>query len=160
MNGGTLAAIRTLKDGHGNYLWQPSYQAGQPETILGRSVVEAVDMPGVDEDAKPIIFGDLKRGYRIYDRLSLAVLADPYTMLINGLMRYHARRRVGAKVVRPTAFRKLVMAVWRPLFDGLSMSLRSRLSSNAFLNASRSPVLTARSMSFSMPRAARQILRQ
>ena len=59
----------------------------------------------------PIIFGDFKRGYRIYDRLSLAVLADPYTVRINGLMRYHARRRVGADVIRPTAFRKLAMAV-------------------------------------------------
>lgn len=111
MNGTTLAAVRTLKDGDGRYLWQPSYQAGQPETILGRPVVEAIDMPDIAEAAEPIIFGDFKRGYRIYDRLSLAVLADPYTVRINGLMRYHARRRVGADVIRPTAFRKLAMAV-------------------------------------------------
>ncbi len=110
MNGQTLAALRTLKDGNGNYLWQPSYQAGQPETILGRPVVEAVDMPDIGVSAEPIIFGDFKRGYRIYDRLSLAVLADPYTQRANGLMRYHARRRVGAGVVRPDAFRKLTMA--------------------------------------------------
>lgn len=110
MNGTTLAALRTLKDGHGNYLWQPSYQAGQPETILGRPVVEAVDMPDIEAAAEPIIFGDFKRGYRIYDRLSLAVLADPYTQRANGLMRYHARRRVGAGVVRPDALRKLQMA--------------------------------------------------
>lgn len=111
MNGNTLAAIRTLKDGDGRYLWQPSYQAGQPETILGRPVIEAVDMPDIAADEEPIIFGDFRRGYRIYDRLSLAVLADPYTQRVNGLMRYHARRRVGADVIRPTAFRKLAMAV-------------------------------------------------
>lgn len=110
MNGTTLAALRTLKDGHGNFLWQPSYQAGQPETILGRPVVEAVDMADIGAGAEPIIFGDFKRGYRIYDRLSLAVLADPYTQRAVGLMRYHARRRVGAGVVRPDAFRKLRMA--------------------------------------------------
>jgi len=110
MNGNTLATIRSLKDGNGNYLWQPSYQAGQPETILGRPVVEAVDMPDVADGAEPIIFGDFKRGYRIYDRLSLAVMADPYSVRTTGLMRYHARRRVGAGVVRPTAFRKLLMA--------------------------------------------------
>ncbi|WP_241560738.1 phage major capsid protein [Paenirhodobacter populi] len=63
MNGKTLATIRTLKDGHGNYLWQPSYQAGQQETILGRPVVEAVDMPDIAADATPVIFGDFKRGY-------------------------------------------------------------------------------------------------
>lgn len=111
MNGQTLAAIRKLKDGDGRYLWQPSYQVGQPETILGRPVVEAVDMPDIEADAEPIIFGDFKRGYRIYDRLSLAVMADPYSVRVNGLVRYHARRRVGAGVVRPAAFRKLVMAV-------------------------------------------------
>lgn len=110
MNAQTLAAIRTLKDGHGNYLWQPSYQAGQPETILGRPVVEAVDMPDVAAEAEPIIFGDFKKGYRIYDRLSLSVLADPFTQRINGFVRYHARRRTGAGVVRPDAFRKLKMA--------------------------------------------------
>lgn len=110
MNGTTLAAVRTLKDGDGRYLWQPSYQAGQPETILGRPVIEAVDMPDIAADAEPIIFGDFKRGYRIYDRLSLSILADPYTQRTNGLMRYHARRRVGADVVRATAFRKLTMA--------------------------------------------------
>lgn len=62
MNDTTLAAIRSLKDGNGKYLWQPSYQAGQPETILGRPVVEAVDMPNVASGAFPIIFGDLKAG--------------------------------------------------------------------------------------------------
>lgn len=109
MNGTTLAALRMLRDGQGNFLWQPSYQAGQPETILGRPVVEAVDMDDIAAGAAPIIFGDFKRGYRIYDRLSLAVLADPYTQRADGLMRYHARRRVGAGVVRPDAFRKLQM---------------------------------------------------
>ncbi|UWR59117.1 phage major capsid protein [Phaeobacter inhibens] len=110
MNAQTLAAIRTLKDGHDNYLWQPSYQAGEPETILGQPVVEAVDMPDIGADAEPIIFGDFKRGYRIYDRLSLGIMGDPYTQRINGLVRYHARRRVGAGVVRSDAFRKLKMA--------------------------------------------------
>lgn len=110
MNGTTLAHLRTLKDGDGRYLWQPSYQAGQPETILGRPVVEAIDMPDIATGEEPIIFGDFKRGYRIYDRLSLGVLPDPYSQRTGGMMRYHARRRVGAGVVRPDAFRKLAMA--------------------------------------------------
>ena len=110
MNGATLAAIRTLKDGDGRYLWQPSYQAGLPETILGRPVLDAIDMPDVETGETGIILGDFKRGYRIYDRVSLGILPDPYSQRTNGLMRYHARRRVGAGVVRPDAFRKLVMA--------------------------------------------------
>lgn len=110
MNGTTLAAIRKLKDGHGNYLWQPSYQAGQPETILGRPVVELVDMADIAADAEPIIFGDFKAGYRIYDRIELAVRPNPYLLATEGLVRFHARRRVGAGVVRTDAFRKLKMA--------------------------------------------------
>ncbi|PJF10782.1 phage major capsid protein [Pseudorhodobacter sp. MZDSW-24AT] len=110
MNGTTLAVIRTLKDGNGNYLWQPSYQAGQPETILGRPVVEAKDMPDIAAGATPIIFGDFKAGYRIYDRIALDVLPDLLTQRINGIALFHARRRVGAGVVRTDVFRKLKMA--------------------------------------------------
>lgn len=111
MNGTTLATVRKLKDGQGNYLWQPSYQAGQPETILGRPVVEVLDMPNVAADATPIIFGDFKAGYRIYDRVALDVLPDLLTQRTTGLARFHARRRVGAGVVRTDVFRKLKMAV-------------------------------------------------
>ncbi|MCD1634552.1 phage major capsid protein [Martelella mediterranea] len=110
MNGTTLAVIRTLKDGNGNYLWQPSYQAGQPETILGRPVVELPDMPDVAANAFPIMFGDFKAGYRIYDRIELQVRPNPYLLATEGMIRFHARRRVGAGVVRPDVFRKLKMA--------------------------------------------------
>ena len=109
MNGTTLATIRKLKDGHGNYLWQPSYQAGQPETILGRPVVEMVDMPDVASGEFPIIYGDWK-AYRILDRVGLDVLVDPYTQRTNGLTRIHATRRVGGGVLQAARFRKLKMA--------------------------------------------------
>ncbi len=110
MNGTTLAAIRKLKDGQGNYLWQPSYQAGQPETILGRPVVELIEMPDITANAFPIIFGDFKAGFRIYDRIELQVRPNPYLLATEGMVRFHARRRVGSGVVRPEAFRKLKMA--------------------------------------------------
>ncbi|MDW5314082.1 phage major capsid protein [Rhizobium sp. PL01] len=110
MNGTTLAAVRKLKDGQGNYLWQPAFVAGQPETILGRPVVELLNMPDIAANAFPIIFGDFKAGYRIYDRIELAVRPNPYLLATEGLVRFHARRRVGAGVVRPEVFRKLKMA--------------------------------------------------
>jgi len=103
MNGTTLSVIRSLKDGNGNYLWQPSYQAGQPETILGRPVIEALDMPNIVSASTPIIFGDFRAGYRIYDRITLDVLPDLLTQRTAGMARFHARRRVGAGVVRVTA---------------------------------------------------------
>ncbi|MBK5958584.1 phage major capsid protein [Rhodoplanes elegans] len=110
MNGSTLATIRKLKDGQNNYLWQPSFQAGQPETILGRPVVEAVDIPDVGSGAFPIIFGDFNTGYRIVDRIGLSVLVNPYLLATTGMTRFHATRRVGGGVIAAAALRKLKMA--------------------------------------------------
>lgn len=110
MNGTTLGTLRKLKDGQGNYIWQPSFVAGQPETILGRPVVEAVDMPDVATGTYPIAFGDFTRGYRIYDRLQLSLLRDPFTQAVRSVTRFHARRRVGGAVRMAEALRKLKMA--------------------------------------------------
>jgi len=109
MNGTTLAAVRKLKDGQNNYLWQPSYQAGQPETILGKPVVEMVDMPDIGDGKFPIIFGDFS-AYRIVDRLALSILSDPYTQARKGVTRIHATRRTGGRVLQAARFRKLKTA--------------------------------------------------
>jgi HK97 family phage major capsid protein len=111
MNGTTLATVRKLKDGQGNYLWQPAFQSGEPATILGRPVIEAIDMPDIQANAFPIIFGDWATAYRIFDRLALSILRDPYSQATKGLVRFHARRRVGGSVVRAEALRKLKIAV-------------------------------------------------
>lgn len=110
LSGSTLATIRKLKDGQGNYLWQPSYAADVPETILGRPVVEAVDMPDVASGEFPILFGDFATAYRIIDRLALSILVNPYSRATEGITRIHATRRVGAGVVQAKALRKLKMA--------------------------------------------------
>lgn len=109
MNGTTLGMLRKLKDGQGNFLWQPSYQAGQPETILGRPVVEMVDMPDIAADAFPIIYGDFS-AYRVIDRAAMSTLVDPYTQATTGITRIHATRRVGGGVLQAARFRKLKMA--------------------------------------------------
>lgn len=110
MNGTTLAAVRKLKDSTGQYLWQPSLQAGQPETLLGKRVIEVLDMPDPTAGAFPILFGDFS-GYRILDRLDLSILVDPYSQATKRVTRYHATRRVGGRVIMPAKFRKLEMAV-------------------------------------------------
>ena len=111
MNGTTLAAIRMLKDGTtGVYLWQPSYAAGQPETILGRPVLEVPDMDDVGSGATPIAFGDIATAYRIVDRVSLSILVNPFLRATEGITRIHATRRTGAAVVQPKAFRKIICA--------------------------------------------------
>lgn len=105
MNGTTLASIRKLKDGQGQYIWAPGIASGQPETILGRPVIEAPDMPNEGAGTYPALIGDFVAGYRIMDRVGMSILRDPYTQATNGLVRFHARRRVAGDVVKPEAFR-------------------------------------------------------
>jgi len=108
MNGKTLAEIRKLKDGTtGVYLWQPSYASGQPETILGRPVVEVPDMDDIGTGKEPILFGDIATAYRIVDRVALSILVNPYLRATEGITRIHATRRVGAGVVQAAALRKI-----------------------------------------------------
>jgi HK97 family phage major capsid protein len=109
MNRSTMAKVRKFKDQQGQYLWMEGIVAGQPPTLLGRPVIEAPDLPNVGASAEPIIFGDFSN-FRIYDRVGMSVLRDPYSVQTNGLVRFHARRRLGAAVVRAEAFRKLRVA--------------------------------------------------
>ena len=109
MNGNTLAAIRKLKDGQNNYIWQPALVAGQPETLLGKPVLEMIDMPDIADGAFPIIFGDFS-AYRIVDRLALSILSDPYTQARKGVTRLHATRRTAGRVLQGARFRKLKTA--------------------------------------------------
>ncbi len=111
MNSTTLGAIRKLKDGNGNYLVLTAGLAGQvTTTILGRPVIEAPDMPDVSGGAFPIAFGDFGQGYRIFDRIALSILRDPYSQATNGMTRFHGRRRVAAGVGKAEAIRKLKIA--------------------------------------------------
>ena len=64
MNDSTLKAIRKLKDGNGNYLWQMGdFQIGTPQNILGYPVVVNQDMDSIATGKKTILFGDMSRFY-------------------------------------------------------------------------------------------------
>jgi HK97 family phage major capsid protein len=104
MNRSTVSAVRKLKDGGGQYIFQPGiYGMGIGSNILGHSIVEATDMPNVAGGTKPVIFGDFKRGYMIVDRVNLSIMRDPFTQASSGNVRYIARRRVGGQVILPEA---------------------------------------------------------
>lgn len=111
MNSNTLAQARKLKDTTGNYLLATAGIAGaMATTLLGRPVVEMPDMPDVAAGATPVVFGDFGQGYRIFDRVALSVLRDPYSQATNGMTRFHGRRRVAGGVAKSEALRKLRIA--------------------------------------------------
>lgn len=101
MNRKTLAAVRKLKDGQGNYLWQPSYQQDQPSTLCGYPVYEVADMPDVAANALCIAFGDFSRAYLILDRKGVSIMRDPYTN--KPFVQFYTTKRVGGGVDNPEA---------------------------------------------------------
>ena len=63
MAGPTIAAVRKLKDTYGQYLFQPSLQAGQPDQLLGYAIYENPDLAAVATSAKSVLFGHLPSYY-------------------------------------------------------------------------------------------------
>jgi len=110
MNRKTMAACRKLKATDGHYLWSDSLQAGNPPTILGRPVIEFPDLADVGANTRPIVFGDFNTAYRIFDRVGLSILRDPYSQATKGIVRLHARRRVGGAVVMGEALNTMKIA--------------------------------------------------
>lgn len=108
MNRKTMGLARKLKDGQGNYLWQPSFVAGQPSTLAGFAVTEVPDMPDVAAGAKAVMFGDFRQGYLIVDRIGVRVLRDPYTK--KPYVLFYTTKRVGGGVQNPECLRALTIA--------------------------------------------------
>lgn len=97
MNDKTLALLRKLKDNNGAYIWQPSYQAGEPDRVLGYAVHTSAYAP---EDA--IAFGDYKY-YNIGDRGSRSFSELRELFAGNGMIGYVAKERVDGKLILPEA---------------------------------------------------------
>lgn len=58
MRDATVARVRKLKDGQGQYLWQPSIQVGVPDTLLGKPLYTDPNVATVATSAKSVVFGD------------------------------------------------------------------------------------------------------
>lgn len=112
MNDKTLASLRKLKDNNGAYIWQPSYQAGEPDRVLGYAVHTSAYAL---EDA--IAFGDYKY-YNIGDRgtRSFAELRELFAG--NGMIGYVAKERVDGKLILPEAVQILKLKASTPSGGG------------------------------------------
>lgn len=108
MNRATTTAVRKLKDGQGNYLWQPSFAVGQPATLAGEVVVDLPAMPGVAADNIAALYGDMAETYIVVDRIGLRVLRDPFTN--KPFVHFYTTKRVGGGVKNPDAMKALKIA--------------------------------------------------
>ncbi|MDD4802292.1 MAG: phage major capsid protein [Syntrophomonas sp.] len=107
-NDATVKAIRKLKDGNGQYLWQPSIQAGQPDTILNRPVRTSVFVPTMASVAKVIAFGDFSY-YWVADRQGRSFQRLNELYAATGQVGFRATQRVDGKLVLAEAIKVLQM---------------------------------------------------
>jgi len=104
----TLAFIRKLKDGTGQYIWQPALTAGEPDRLLGFPVYTSQFVPAVAAGQPVVAFGDFSY-YNIGDRgtRSFAALHELYAGV--GQVAFVAKERVDGKLILPEAVQVLKM---------------------------------------------------
>ena len=108
MNDSTVSALRKLKDGNGQYLWQPSLVAGTPNTILGCEVISSPFMPNIAAGAKTITFGDYSY-YWIADRQGRTFKRLNELFATTGQVGFLGSQRVDGKLILSEAIKVLQM---------------------------------------------------
>jgi HK97 family phage major capsid protein len=105
-NESTVKAIRKLKDGQGQYLWQPSLQAGSSDTILGKKIATSAYVPEIASGAKTIAFGDFSY-YWIADRQGRTFKRLNELYAVTGQVGFLAAQRLDGKLILPEAIKVL-----------------------------------------------------
>jgi len=98
LNDTTVKALRKLKDNNGNYIWQPSVQAGQPDMILNRPYHTSAYVPEVAAGAKVMAFGDFSY-YWIADWQGRSFKRLNELFAANGQVGFLASQRVDGKMI-------------------------------------------------------------
>lgn len=106
VNDDTIKKLRKLKDGQGQYLWQPSLTSGTPDTILNRPVVTSQYMPTATAGEKSIVFGDFKY-YWIADRQGRTFKRLNELYAANGQVGFLASQRLDGKLILTEAIKVL-----------------------------------------------------
>lgn len=102
LNDSTLAVIRKLKDQNLAYIWQPSYQADEPDRLCGYPVRTSAYAPALAAGKAAIAFGDFSY-YNIGDRGTRSFQELRELFAGNGMIGYVAKERVDGKLVLPEA---------------------------------------------------------
>ena len=108
LNDSTLKALRKLKDGQGQYLWQPGLKEGQPDTLLNYRLVTSPFMPEIDSGNKAILFGDFK-SYWIADRQGRSFQRLNELYAATGQVGFRATQRVDGRLVLAEAMKCLTV---------------------------------------------------
>jgi len=106
LNDSTVKAVRKLKDGNGQYIWQPSLAAGSPDSILGRPVQTSSFVPDLEAGKKSVVFGDYSY-YWIADRQGRTFKRLGELYAPTGQVGFLGSQRVDGKLILPEAIKVL-----------------------------------------------------
>lgn len=110
MHDATVKTVRKLKDGNGQYLWQPALTAGAPDLLLGRPVHTSTFVPEVKSGAASVAFGDLSY-YWIADRQGRSFKRLNELFATSGQVGFLASQRLDGKLVLPEAVKILTQKI-------------------------------------------------
>ena len=102
LNDATVKALRKIKDNTGNFIWQPSVVAGQPDMILNRPYKTSIYAPELAAGNVPILFGDFSY-YWIAERQGRSFKRLNELYAANGQIGFLASERVDGKLILPEA---------------------------------------------------------
>lgn len=106
LNDSTVKAIRKLKDGNGNYIWQPSVREGEPDRILNRPYRTSIYVPELAEGKRVMSFGDYSY-YWIADRQGRSFKRLNELYAATGQVGFLACERVDGKLILSEAVKTL-----------------------------------------------------
>ena len=106
LNDSTVKAIRKLKDGNGNYIWQPSVKEGEPDRILNRPYRTSIYVPELAAGNRVMAFGDYSY-YWVADRQNRTFRRLNELYAATGQVGFLASQRVDGKLILPEAIKVL-----------------------------------------------------
>lgn len=106
LNDSTVKAIRKLKDGNGNYIWQPSVRDGEPDRILNRPYRTSIYVPELAAGNRVMAFGDYSY-YWIADRQGRSFKRLNELFATTGQVGFLASERVDGKLILSEAVKTL-----------------------------------------------------
>lgn len=109
MNDSTAAAVRKLKDGNNQYLWQPGLVAGAQSTLLGNPVRTDPNMAAIAVNNITVVYGDLSGYYAVFAGPVRIERSDDFAFA-NDLVTFRFLWRADGDIVDTVGIRVLTQA--------------------------------------------------
>lgn len=99
------------------YLWEPSFKAGIPSTLLGAPVYIAREGDLVGKTTGNFtagdvyaVYGDFSQGYEVVRHTDMFMIDDPYSEATSFVRNFHIMSRFGGNVIKPEALVQITAA--------------------------------------------------